>query len=64
VFVQFLTLGVSIALLDTLYELMLVRLVSSMRKRYQRSPGMVAWQSRVSGAVMMGLGLRLALQNR
>jgi threonine/homoserine/homoserine lactone efflux protein len=64
VFVQFLTLGVSIALLDTLYELMLVRLVSSMRKRYQRSPRMAAWQSRVSGAVMIGLGLRLALQNR
>jgi threonine/homoserine/homoserine lactone efflux protein len=64
VFVQFVTLGASIALLDTLYELVLVRLVSSMRKRYQRSPRMVAWQARVSGAVMIGLGVRLAVQDR
>ena len=64
VFVQFLALGVSIALLDTLYELVLVRLVSSIRQHYQRSRRMVAWQARVSAAVMIGLGLRLALQNR
>jgi threonine/homoserine/homoserine lactone efflux protein len=63
VFVQFLALGASMALLDTLYELVLVRLVSSMRKRYQRSP-LVSWQARVSGVVLIGLGLRLAVQHR
>jgi len=64
VFVQFLALGVSMALLDTVYELLLVRLVSGIRQHYRRSRRLVAWQARVSAAVMIGLGLRLALQNR
>jgi threonine/homoserine/homoserine lactone efflux protein len=61
---QFLLLGGSMALLDTLYELALVRAIHGMRERYLRSERMRAWQSRVSGAVLLGLGLRLAVQER
>lgn len=64
VLAQFLILGVSMALLDTLYELALVCLVSGMRERYLRSPRLAAWQNRVSGVVLLGLGLRLAAQQR
>jgi len=64
VLVQFLLLGASIALIDTLYELALVYLVSGMRERYLRNPRLLAWQARVSGVVLVGLGLRLAAQQR
>jgi threonine/homoserine/homoserine lactone efflux protein len=64
VLAQFLILGGSIALLDIVYELAIVHLVSGMRQRYLRSPRLVAWQSRVSGAVLIALGLRLAAQQR
>ena len=64
VLVQFLILGCSMALLDVLYELALVHLVSGMRERYLRSPRLVAWQTRVSGGVLVALGLRLAAQER
>jgi len=64
VFAQFLVLGGSMALLDTLYELGLVHLVCEMRERYLRNPRLVAWQNRASGAVLVALGLRLAAQQR
>jgi threonine/homoserine/homoserine lactone efflux protein len=64
VLVQFLILGASMALLDTLYELLLVHLVSGMRERYLRSPRLVAFQTKLSGVVLVALGLRLAAQER
>lgn len=64
VLAQFLVLGVSLALLDTLYELLIVHLVSGMRERFLSSARLMAWQSRVSGAVLVALGLRLAAQDR
>lgn len=63
-FVQFLVLGGSMAVLDTLYELALVRVFDGMRERYLRSERLVAWQSRFSGAVLLTLGVRLAVQER
>lgn len=64
VLIQFLLLGASIALIDTLYELALVYLVSGMRERYLRNPRLLAWQTRASGVVLVGLGLRLAAEQR
>lgn len=63
-FVQFMVLGSTIALLDTLYELALVHLASGMRDRYRRNPRVGLWLTRSSGAVLVALGVRLALQER
>jgi len=64
VLAQFLLLGASMALLDTLYEITLVRIIHGMRARYLRSERLRAWQNRVSGVVLLGLGVRLAVQQR
>lgn len=61
---QFLVLGATIALLDTLYEVMLVHFVSGMRELFLHSPRLLALQTRVSGTVLVALGLRLAAQER
>lgn len=61
---QFLLLGATLALLDTLYEWALVCLVTRMRERWLRSTRLQAWQSRISGGVLLALGLRLAVQER
>ena len=61
---QFLMLGATLALLDTLYEWTLVGLVTRMRERYLRSERLQAWQRRISGGVLLALGLRLAAQER
>ena len=63
-FVQFMVLGATIAVLDTLYELALVHLAAGLRDRYRSNRRLVLWQSRASGAVLVALGLRLALQER
>jgi threonine/homoserine/homoserine lactone efflux protein len=61
---QFLMLGATLALLDTLYEWTLVGLVTGMRERYLRSERLQEWQRRISGGVLLALGLRLAAQQR
>lgn len=61
---QFLMLGATLALLDTLYEWTLVGLVTGMRERYLRSERLQAGQRRISGGVLLALGLRLAAQER
>lgn len=63
-FVQFLLLGATMALLDTAYELMLAWIVARMRTRLSRRERPAAWPQRLSGAVMIALGLRLAAQAR
>ncbi len=64
VFAQFMVLGATIAVLDTLYEVALVHLAAGLRDRLRRNPRLVLWQARASGAVLVALGLRLALQER
>ena len=64
VLLQFLILGASMAVLDTLYELTIVYVVTRLKGRLLRNPRLVALQQRVSGVVLVMLGLRLALQER
>lgn len=61
---QFLLLGATLAALDTVYELALVALVHRLRERFLSSQRLRARQSRLTGAVLIGLGLRLAFQKR
>ena len=64
VLLQFLILGVSMAVLDTAYELLLVLVLSRLRRGYLDNPWIARWQNRVCGSVLIALGLRLALQER
>jgi len=64
VFAQFLLLGATMAVLDTVYESVLVLLVARARARWTAGPGATRWRERVTGTVLVGLALRLALQER
>ena len=64
VLAQFVVLGASLALLDTVYELLLVALVVRLRGRLAGDSRFDAWRRRVSGLVLVGLGLRLAAESR
>ena len=64
VFMQFLLLGATMAVLDTLYESALVLLVAGTRARLAARPASAPWRERVTGAVLVGLAVRLALQER
>lgn len=61
---QFLLLGATMALLDTAYEMVLVCLLYRVRDRLRANTRWMAWQSKVSGAILIALGLRLAVQER
>lgn len=61
---QLLLLGGSMALLDTICDIALERVFHGMRARYLRSERLMARQNRVSGVVLLGLGVRLAVQGR
>ncbi|EJE51721.1 putative threonine efflux protein [Acidovorax sp. CF316] len=64
VVVQMLILGATMAVMDTLYELALVSVLYRMRERLVGNRRFMAWQSRISGVILIGLGLRLAAQER
>jgi threonine/homoserine/homoserine lactone efflux protein len=61
---QFLILGATMAVLDTAYEMALVCLLHRLRDRLLGNHRWMAWQSKVSGAILIALGLRLAMQER
>ena len=61
--VQMLVLGAVIAAMDTVYEICLVQAVHLMRHQLSFS-GFARWQNKICGGVMIGLGIRLALQER
>ena len=61
---QFLALGASMAVLDVLYEIALVHLVSGARHRFLGNERLVALHGRISGGVLIALGVRLASQQR
>jgi threonine/homoserine/homoserine lactone efflux protein len=61
---QFILLGATMAVLDALYELALVYIFFRMRDRLLGNSRFAAWQSKVSGVILIGLGLRLAVQER
>lgn len=64
VVMQFLLLGFTMALLDTLYESVLAWGTYRLRDTVFANPRYRAWQNRISGGVMIALGARLALQAR
>jgi threonine/homoserine/homoserine lactone efflux protein len=64
VFVQFVLLGGLLALLDIVYEALLALIASVLRERLTRSQRFAMWRQRVTGAVLIGLGVRLALTRR
>ena len=57
-------LGATMAALDVVYELLLVHMVSRMRKRLATSRRVSLWLNRVCGTVLVALGVRLAMQQR
>jgi threonine/homoserine/homoserine lactone efflux protein len=64
VMLQFLLLGLTMAMLDTLYELVLVHLTHRLKGRLSRSRRLETLRNRISGVVLILLGVRLALQER
>jgi threonine/homoserine/homoserine lactone efflux protein len=62
-FAQCLVLGTLLAVMDIAYEAALVCLAGSVSALF-RDPRVRHWQQRVTGAVLVGLGVRLALVER
>lgn len=63
-FTQFFALGLTMAVLDTLYEFALVFGVSRIRTRQLSHGTFARWQTKVSGVVLVALGVRLAAQSQ
>jgi threonine/homoserine/homoserine lactone efflux protein len=64
VFAQFAILGCLLAILDIVYETMLVLIASVLRNWLTGNERFAVWRQRVTGAVLIGLGVRLALLRR
>jgi threonine/homoserine/homoserine lactone efflux protein len=61
---QFAELGIIFVLLSVSYTAVIALAAGSFGRWLQRTPGIGRWQNKVVGAVYVGLGLRLALQDR
>lgn len=61
--VQCMILGIILAIMDVLYETILVTLSERVASHLRRS-GVRRWQSRFTGGVLVGLGIRLAFVER
>jgi threonine/homoserine/homoserine lactone efflux protein len=64
VLTQFLVLGTGLATLGLLWDSTLAIAAGRARNRLLASPGFRAWRDRITGAVLVMLGLRLALGDR
>ncbi len=64
VFAQFVVLGGLLALLDMGYETMLALIASMLRSWLAGNQRFAVWRQRATGAVLIGLGVRLALLRR
>jgi len=64
VFLQFLILGLILALLDICYESVLASIAGRLSNWFMQSPRFALWRQRATGAVLIGLGVRLALTER
>lgn len=64
VFVQFMVLGATIAVLDVIYESILIACFIRMSRTVRNSSRLHAWRNRMAGGVMVLLGVRLALQEQ
>jgi threonine/homoserine/homoserine lactone efflux protein len=63
VLVQCLLLGALLAAMDVVYECALVY-ASAAATAWLRHPTSIAWRERITGGVLIGLGARLALEER
>ena len=62
--VQFLVLGLTFALIGLVGDGTVAILGHRARERFLRAPGLVAWRERITGGILVALGLRLALLSR
>lgn len=58
---QFISLGLGLALLGVLGDSIIAILAGRACDRFLAQPGLTAWRERVTGAVLVALGLRLAV---
>jgi len=63
-FAQFIVLGGILAMIDTVYESGLAVLAGSVRNAFVQGSNIGRWRQRTTGAVLIGLGFRLALAHR
>ena len=64
VFLQFLILGLILAVLDILYESLLALIASVIGERLTSSETFARWREKITGAVLIALGIRLVLTER
>lgn len=64
VFLQFVVLGVILAVLDIVYESVLASVAGTLAIWFTGNPKVAVWRQRITGAVLVGLGIRLALTQR
>lgn len=62
VWMQFVVLGAIVNVLFGLGDLVAVMLAGLLSRRFAASSRVAAWTNRVAGAILVGLGLRLAVQ--
>ena len=63
-FLQFLILGVILAVLDIVYETLLALIAGALSQWLVHNRAFTLWRQRVTGVVLVGLGIRLALTPR
>jgi threonine/homoserine/homoserine lactone efflux protein len=64
VILQFLVLGIILALLGLLFDACVAVATGRARGRLLSSPSFASWRERVTGTVLIALGLRLAVSDR
>ena len=64
VLAQFLVLGLALSVIALSWDSVVATLIGRARGRFVSSPRFVAWRERVTGGVLLGLGLRLAFSER
>lgn len=62
--IQFFILGGILGLLDIIYESVLVLIAGAMADWILRNKTFAIWRQRITGTVLIGLGLRLAFIQR
>lgn len=64
VLIQFLLLGIILGIMDVIYESMLVILFTTASKWFLQNQRFTTWRRRITGSVLVGLGLQLAFARR
>jgi threonine/homoserine/homoserine lactone efflux protein len=59
VILQFITLGAILAIMDIVYESLLASIAATMSNRFTQDGKFSVWRQRITGTVLIGLGVRL-----